>query len=161
MKNHPCLLIIAIFIIPVMGFLSETSFAQETHDTAKADEQAIRSLQEQERMGVLNQDFQVLEQIWSEHFIVNSPRNQVAPNRSVVLDIFRQGLAHYTSFDRSIEHIRIDGDIAIVMGAETVQPTGNAPLAGERVHRRYTNFWKRDGETWRLIARHANNIIPD
>jgi len=160
MKNYTSLLMTAVFIISVMGFLSQSSLAQETHDTAEADEQMIRSLEEKERMGVLNQDFQALEQLWSEHFMVNSPRNQVAPNRSVVLDIFRQGLAQYTSFERSIEHIRIDGDIAIVMGAETVQPTGNAPLAGETVHRRYTNFWKRDGDTWRLIARHANNIIP-
>jgi hypothetical protein len=161
MKSYSNILMTVVFIISVMSFLSETSFAQETHDKAEADEQAIRFLEEQERMGVLNQDFHALEQIWSEHFMVNSPRNQVAPNRSVVLDIFRQGLAHYTSFERSIEYIRIDGDIAIVMGAETVQPTGNAPLAGETVHRRYTNFWKRDGEMWSLVARHANNIITD
>lgn len=132
MKNYTNLLKTAIFIISIMGFLSQTSFAQETHNTADTDEQVIRSLEEQERMGVLNQDFQALEQLWSEHFMVNAPINQVTPNRSVVLDIFRQGLTHYTSFDRSIEHIHIDGDIAIVMGAETVQPTGIHLALGKR-----------------------------
>ncbi len=125
-----------------------------------ADEAAIRALEEAERLGVLNRDVPALEAIWSEHFMVNSPVNQVAPNRAVVLEIFRQGRAHYSSFDRRIEQIRFDGDIAIVMGGETVQPTGNAPQAGQTVQRRFTHIWKREEGSWRLIARHANNIAP-
>jgi hypothetical protein len=77
MKSYSNILMTVVFIISVMSFLSETSFAQETHDKAEADEQAIRFLEEQERMGVLNQDFHALEQIWSEHFMVNSPRKGV------------------------------------------------------------------------------------
>lgn len=136
-------------------------FFVQAQDTTGVDEETIRSLEEQERMGVLNQDLQALEQLWSEHFMVNSPFNKVAPNRGVVLDIFRQGLAHYTSFDRSIENIRIDGDMAIVMGAETVQPTGNAPRAGETIQRRFTHLWKQEGGKWRLVMRHANNTVSD
>lgn len=124
------------------------------------NEAAIRALEEAERLGVLNQDFPALEAIWSEHFMVNSPFNQVAPHRAVVLEIFRQGLADYSSFDRRIEQIRFDGDIAIVMGGETVQPTGNAPQAGQTVQRRFTHIWKHEDGSWRLIARHANNIAP-
>lgn len=125
-----------------------------------ADEGAIRALEEAERLGVLNQDFAALEAIWSEHYMVNSPRNQIAPTRAVVLDVFRQGLAHYSSFERRIEQIRFDGDIAVVMGGETVQPIGNAPQAGQTVQRRFTHVWKHEDGRWRLIARHANNIAP-
>jgi hypothetical protein len=128
--------------------------------TVIPDEETIRSLEEQERMGVLNQDIQALERVWSEQFMVNTPTNQVSPNRSIVVDLVRQGIIHYSSFERSIEQIRFDGDIAIVMGAETVQPAGDAPLAGQTVHRRFTHIWKYDGATWRLVARHANNITP-
>jgi hypothetical protein len=124
------------------------------------DEQTIRSLEEQERMGVLNQDVQALESVWSEHFMVNTPTNQISPNRNVVVDLIRQDIIHYSSFERSIEQIHFDGDIAIVMGAERVQPAGNAPLAGQTVERRFTHVWKYNGATWRLVARHANNIIP-
>jgi ketosteroid isomerase-like protein len=63
------------------------------------------------------------------------------------------------SYERSIEQVRVEGDIAIVMGAETLKPTGNAPQAGQTVHRRFTNIWKKEGDTWRLWARHAN-VIP-
>jgi ketosteroid isomerase-like protein len=31
--------------------------------------------------------------------------------------------------------------------------------AGRTVHRSYTHVWRREGETWRLLARHAN-ITP-
>ena len=123
-------------------------------------ESTIRILEERERANVAAQDFAALEEIWSEHFIVNSPFNQIAPNRAVVLDLFRQGLAHYTSFERTIEEIRVFGDIAITMGRETVRPTGKAPGAGTTIERRFTNIWQQDGSRWRLLARHANNIAP-
>jgi hypothetical protein len=44
------------------------------------------------------------------------------------------------------------------MGAEIVQPIGDAALAGKTVQRRFTNIWKKDGNTWCAIARHANVV---
>ena len=122
------------------------------------DEAAIRALEEQERLAVLNQNFTALEGIWSERFMVNAPNNMVAPERSAVLGMFRQGLAHYSSFERTIERILMDRDLAIVMGAEVVKPIGNAPMAGQTVNRRFTSIWKKEGGAWRLLARHANVI---
>ena len=122
------------------------------------DEAAIRALEEQERLAVLNQNFTALEGIWSNRFMVNAPNNMVAPDRSVVLSMFRQGLAAYSSFERSIERILMDGDLAIVMGAEIVKPIGNAPMAGQTVSRRFTSIWKKESGAWRLLARHANVI---
>jgi ketosteroid isomerase-like protein len=46
------------------------------------------------------------------------------------------------------------------MGAETVRPIGEAPLAGQTVERRLTNIWKKEAGTWRMIARHANVSPP-
>ena len=132
--------------------------AQASGPDSAADA-TIRALDDQERLAALNQDFAALERLWSEHFIVNAPSNQILPNRSAVLDWFRKGMTTRSSYERSIEQVRVDGDIAIVMGAETLKPTGNAPLAGQTVHRRFTNIWKKEGDTWRLWARHAN-VIP-
>jgi ketosteroid isomerase-like protein len=134
--------------------------SNSTAPTTLVSVDAIRSLEEQERAAVLAQDFAALERIWNKDFIVNTPGNVIAPNRAVVLDNFRQGRAQYTSFERRIEEVRIGGDIAIVMGGETVRPTGNAPRAGETVVRRFTHVWKWDGSGWTLIARHANNVGP-
>jgi hypothetical protein len=32
------------------------------------------------------------------------------------------------------------------------------PLAGKKVQRRFTNIWKKDGNTWCAIVRHANVV---
>ena len=121
-------------------------------------EATIRALDNEERLAALNQDLPALERFWSEHFIVNAPSNQILPNRAAVLDWFRKGMTTRTSYDRSIEQMRVDGDIAIVMGEETITPTANAPYAGQTVRRRFTNIWKKEGGRGRLWARHANWI---
>lgn len=123
-------------------------------------EATIRSLEEQERVAVLNNDTGALERLWAERFMVNAPINQVAPNRGVVMQSVKQGMIRYASFERRIEQVRFDGDIAIVMGGETVQPIGNTPLAGRTLQRRFTHLWKHEQGAWRLIARHANNVMP-
>ena len=143
----------------VVGCASGATQAGPRPDVV-GDEATIRALEEQVNRAVLDQDFATLERLWSPRFMVNTPRGDVAPNRNAVLDIFRQGIAHYSSYDHRIERLLIDGDIAIVMGAETVKPIGNAPLAGQTVERRFTNIWKRDGGTWRELARHANVVPP-
>ena len=124
-----------------------------------SDEATIRLLEEQERAGVLARDTAALERVWSEQLIVNAPSNQVSSDRGVVLNLMRQGLIHYSLFERRIEWLRVDGDLAIVMGAETIQPIGSAPQAGQTVQRRFTHVWKKEAGVWRLVARHAN-IIP-
>lgn len=121
-------------------------------------EATIRAIDNEERLAALNQNYPALERLWSEHFIVNAPSNQILPNRSAALDWFRKGMTTRSSYERKIEQIRVDGDIAIVMGEEILTPTANAPYAGQTMHRRFTNIWKKEGNAWRLWARHANWI---
>jgi hypothetical protein len=124
------------------------------------EEDTIRQLEEQERQAVLSEDTAALERLWSEEFIVNNPQNRVTTSRDDALGLVRRGLIRYAAFERQIEEVRFNDDIAIVMGAETVEPVGDAPRAGEIVKRRYTNVWKKKEATWRMIARHANVIAP-
>jgi len=56
----------------------------------------------------------------SAEFTVNAPTNAVAVGREAVLDAFvRRGVMNFSSFELAIEYLRIDGDWAIIMGAET------------------------------------------
>ena len=143
----------ALIAVIFAGGLTATAWTEEN---ITADERAIRSLEEKEVAAVLKQDVATLEQLMSERYIVNNPQNGVTPDREGVLDRVRRGLIRYSSFERRIEAIRIDDDVAIVMGSEKVVPIGDAPRAGHTVLRRYTNIWKRTGSTWHAIARHAN-----
>lgn len=137
-------------------FVGSLMLPAHSQQSSSADEQAIRSLEEQERIAVLNGDIATMERLWSERFIVNNPMGSVSPDRDVVLERVKRGLIRYSKFERQIEAIRIDGDVAIVMGAETVVAQAPAGAAAPPVQRRYTNIWKRSGTTWRMIARHAN-----
>jgi ketosteroid isomerase-like protein len=124
------------------------------------DDVVIRDLEEQERLAVLKRDSQALQRLWAEEFIVNAPMNQISPNRAVVLDLIRQGRIHYSTLERRIEQLRVTGDLAVVMGGETVQPIVTAAGAAPPVQRRFTHIWRREAGAWRLIARHANNVPP-
>lgn len=132
--------------------------AAQSQERAASDEVTIRSLEERERKAVLSEDVVALERLWSAELIVNNPQNQISATRRDVLDRVKRGLIRYSAFERRIEAIRFNEDIAIVMGAETVVPAGAAPGAGQPVQRRFTNIWRKDGSTWLMIARHANVI---
>jgi hypothetical protein len=72
----------------------------------------------------------------------------------------QSGVIRYKAFERSIESLRVNADLAVVMGSETVVPDGSAPGAGQQIKRRFTDISQREGgSTWRMVARHANNSI--
>jgi uncharacterized protein (TIGR02246 family) len=128
------------------------------------DEEVVRSQDDRERIAALKRDIPALEQLWSEQITINAPNNRVVVGRRANMDTFvRSGIINFSSFDRTIESIKVDDDFAVIMGLETVVPITDAPsaglVAGRPVKRRFTNVWKEEGETWRLYWRHAN-VIP-
>ena len=156
MKNifaGPCALLMAML-------LASCTSVQPQPRAQSGLEATVRALEKQEREAVLAGDTATLERLWAGTMIVNNPQSSISADRSVVLGLVRRGLIRYSSFERTIEAIRFDGDIAIVMGSEEVVPVGDAPRAGQTVHRRFTNIWKFTGTTWVMIGRHANVIPP-
>jgi len=128
-----------------------------------SDEDDVRARDDQERIAALERDVSSLEQLWSSDFTVNAPNNRVVVGRQAVLDTFvHGGIINFSSFDRKIEFLKVDGDFAIIMGLETLVPVSSAPsaglTAGKKVTRRFTNIWKKESGTWRLYWRHANVI---
>ena len=129
----------------------------------QSDEEIVRSLDDQERLAALHRDIPALERLWSEEFVVNAPNNEVVLGRGAVLDTFvRAGIINFSSFERQIEYVRVDGAFVILMGLETIQPVSSSPsaglVAGQVIARRFTNIWKNESSTWRLAIRHANTF---
>ena len=146
-------------VLPIVlcgAFLTTPLWGQEKD----ARESSIRALEEQERQAVLRSDTDTLQRLWSPLMIVNNPQSTITPDRDAILKLVRDGFIKYSSFERTIEAVRFHGDLAIVMGAEKVDAIGRNPKAGQQVKRRFTNVWARTGDTWQVIARHAN-VIPD
>jgi ketosteroid isomerase-like protein len=148
-----------LLIVLLAGLDGHLLRAQQT----ATEEQAVRSRDDRERLAALQRDVRALEGLWSEHFTVNAPNNRVVVGRQANLDTFvKSGIINFSSFDRAIEFVRVDGDFATVMGMETVVARSDAPSAGlkvgQAVKRRFTNIWKKEAGTWRLYWRHANVI---
>lgn len=146
------------FIHSLLSLLLASPVSLVAQEALATKEREIRSLEEQERMAVLKEDVAGLERLWSDQFIVNNPQNEISANRNAVFDRIKSGLIRYSKFDRRIEAIRFNEDIAIVMGSETVVPKSDA--SAKPVHRRFTNIWRKSGTTWQMIARHANVVPP-
>ena len=130
-----------------------------------SNDELVRSLDDQERAAALNRDVPALERLWSDEFVVNAPNNQVVVGRQQNLDKFvRGGVINFSSFERTIEFMRVDGNFGVLMGLETVVPRTDVPsaglVAGQIIRRRFTNIWKKEGNTWRLYWRHANVMTP-
>jgi hypothetical protein len=148
MNRHLSLFSVTLFIACITNNVS----AQD----AREDE--IRRLENLERESVLKSDSAVLfDKIWSPKMVVNTPANVVGTVEGTK-QLLRTGALHYLSFERNIEKITFNEDVAIVMGGEVIKPQGTQPNAGKTVSRRFTHVWKFFNNSWSIIARQATII---
>lgn len=121
-------------------------------------EPEIRRLEKIEREAVLKGDTAVLfDKLWSPKMVVNTPANRVGTVEATKM-FTRTGKLNYTSFERTIEKITFNDDLAIVMGEEKLKPRGLSDNAGKLVTRRFTNIWKFSNNSWSIIARQSTII---
>ena len=130
----------------------------ESNSTLEAE---IRNIDHQEAAAVLATDLPTLEKFWADDFTVNGPNNQILKGKTNALELVKSGVISYASFDREQESVLLYGNIAIIMGLETVEPKGISPFAGQTLRRRFTNIWMKQNDRWRLIARQATIISQD
>jgi hypothetical protein len=121
-------------------------------------EAEIRRLEQLEREAVMNGDSTSLfDKLWSPNMVINTPANVVGTVQGTKA-MFRSGGLNYLLFERNIEKITFNENIAIVMGGEVIKPQGKQLNAGKTVSRRFTNVWKYSGNSWSIIARQATII---
>lgn len=119
-------------------------------------EKEIRRLEKLERESVLKGDSVTLfNNIWSSNMMINTPDNVVGTVARTKA-LLKSGGLNYLSFERTIENITFNNNVAIVMGGEQIRPQGNQPNAGKLVSRRFTHVWMNSTNGWRIIARHAS-----
>jgi hypothetical protein len=120
-------------------------------------EAEIRRLDNLEREAVLKSDSAVCYKLWSPNMVVNTPANVVGTVEGTKA-LLRSGGLSYLSFERAIEKVTFNDNVAIVMGQEVIRPHGKQPNAGKTVTRRYTNVWLYKNSSWSVIARQATII---
>jgi ketosteroid isomerase-like protein len=118
-------------------------------------EREIRTLEEQERAALLRGDVTALERLWGRDLVISAPSNTIRTGAEM-LELIKNDSRKYGSFERQIERVSVQGDVAITMGAESVVPSSGE--AGRTVRRRFTNVWARQNGQWRLIARQSTIV---
>ena len=123
-------------------------------------ESTINKLEQMGVKGILTSDTTLLKQLWAPEFMVNTPRNTIAQNRTAVFKIQQAGLIDYSSFERVVEQMKIQETVVITMGYETFVSKNDIAeaKAGQPVKRRFTNVWMNKNGKWLQIARHASII---
>jgi len=123
-------------------------------------EQEIRKLESANVDAVLRNDMAAVDKVRAEDLTVNAPNSQLLKGKKAVVELKTSG-TKYSSFIRDIESILNHGDTVIVMGRETVIPTGDSSDAGKTIRRRFTNIWMKRGDKWLLTARQASVICQN
>jgi hypothetical protein len=131
------------------------SYSQSTSVTDQ-----IRKLEKAETVAFLQDDFATLNKIWHPQFTVNTPLNRIL-KLSDIQEAMKAGLIKYSFLERNIEEIMVHADVVISLGNEVTIPVDKAPMAGQKVTRRYTNIWVKENNEWRMLSRHASNICDE
>jgi len=140
----------AIFI-----FLTGITSSATAQDPREAE---IKRLENLERESVLKGDSALLfDKIWSPNMIVNTPANVVGTVEGTKAHL-RSGNLNYLFFERNIEKITFNDNVAVVMGGEIIKPQGQQPNSGKTVSRRFTHVWLYKDNSWSIIARQATII---
>lgn len=126
------------------------------------DEAGLRATDEAQRRAIAEGDGPALQRIFHPALLVNAPSSRVLTGEQV-LTMVGSGDIAAESFERTVENVRITGDLGVVMGRETILPTETSEagrMFGARpLNRRYSNIYLLENGEWRLIARHAN-VMP-
>src|SRR5262245_38191173 len=116
----------------------------------------IAAVEERANAAFVNRDLERLDELFSDELVVNSPINRVNDKKKL-LELVGAGVIGHVFSEIRHELVRRDGDLVIVMGADTVKDSADEPM----VHRRFTNIWRKEGGRWKLYVRHANVIARD
>lgn len=140
------------FLLICMVVISMTASSQDKREAE------IRRMENLERESVIKGDSAALfDKIWSPTMIVNTPANVVGTVEGTKAHL-RSGGLNYISFERTIEKITFNDNVAIVMGGEVIRPQGQQPNAGKTVTRRFTHVWLFKNNQWSIIARQATVV---
>jgi hypothetical protein len=95
---------------------------------------------------------------YSSTFVANTPAGRVVDGKAMQA-AFASGGVSYAAVEMKLEYAGSHGpDVVVLMGEEIVVPGAGAANAGKRIHRRFTDIFRRENGEWRHDVRHANVV---
>jgi hypothetical protein len=147
-------------VLKLLAFAACAGALDARADEPWADDPAVKSVLEMRKRSIeamTSGHVSAESERYSSTFVAHSP-NGVA-TREQLLKLFSTGTLGYAEVEQHVEYAASHGpNLVVIMGEEVVVPSDGAPNAGHRIHRRFTDvFRKVDGE-WRFDLRHANVV---
>lgn len=139
---------------------AEWTAANPAAAAAANDPSIAAVLAEVDRMdqSLIDDDHARFSELLAGDLVVNNPQNSVSmPGDTARLNA--GGRISYVSYRRTVEYAGLRNGMVVLMGEEIVVPKPPNPMAGQTVHRRFTDLWRQDDGHWRLALRQAT-IIP-
>lgn len=134
------------------------------HVGESANVAAVLAVRERLDTAALTGDVATLGALVSGQVVVNDPSNRIR-RRGDLLALFQQGLVGYSSVSSAVEFAEEIGDLVVVMGTvETVlkaAPPGAPWGPGTKLHRRFTDVFRREEGSWRLLVRQSTVFSAD
>jgi len=126
------------------------------------DKASVLSVDDRQRAMVATADLAGLEKLAHPDLRINAPGGRVL-TREQFLKNMRSGEIAAEAFQRTVEDVKISGNVAVIMGRETFTPTASSELGrnfgAKPLQRRYTNIYLWEQGRWFWLARHAN-VLP-
>jgi hypothetical protein len=95
---------------------------------------------------------------YSSTFVANTPGNAVVKGEQM-RRAFASGSVSYAAVEMKLDYAGSHGpDMVVLMGEEVVVPGPTARDAGKRIHRRFTDIFRKENGEWRHDVRHSNVI---
>lgn len=123
-----------------------------------ADKAQITELEKQSAAALVSGDFQALDSIFAEEWLLVGPAGEVM-TRKFIFDQLRKGDLKFTGYDLGDMVIRIFGDTAVVVGRGTPRGEWN----GEKFEEKevFSDTFTRVGGKWRCVMSHSSAIAEE
>ena len=148
-------------LVAMLALLVATPVATACAANPWDDDPAVQEVLELRRQGIAamtSVGASAESERYSSTFVANTPGNVVVTGKAM-LERFAQGTLSYQSVEQRLDYAGSHGpDIVVLMGEEIVVPGPGARDAGKRIHRRFTDVFRRENGEWRHDLRHANVI---
>ncbi|HWL64015.1 MAG TPA: nuclear transport factor 2 family protein [Steroidobacteraceae bacterium] len=130
-----------------------------------ADATTLRDIEQQQARAAIAGDRAALERFFAPTFMLVNPSGVRVTRAELLAVLTGGGAPPYTSATYETEEVTVRGDVAYTVGLETVVFGANVQglqgaQPGQKVQRRVTHVWERQGGQWRLVLRHASNVAP-
>ena len=106
---------------------------------------------------VIDDDHAAFARLMADDLAVNNPQNSLSVHGATT-QLNATGRISYSRYDRIIEYAGVRAGMVVLMGEEICVPKPPNPMAGQEVHRRFTDLWKEQDGRWQLTARQATII---